>query len=540
MSLTKATYYMVAGSPVNVLDYGAVGNGSTNDAAALQSAFTAAAGKSVYLPPQTYKVNSALTIPANTVVTGYGATLDFSSAGHIAALTLSGNVTLVGFKIIGAGNASYNANGIAIKCYGTDNSPSAPTYIIGPTIRDVEITEFGSYGIDCKYNVYGQIDGCKITEIGYMGANLLSCNRFIFTNNHVSGISPGTGGNGYGISVSSSEGSVTADPIPVFNTIVGNIIEDVTVWTGIDTHGGSNLLVANNIVHNCKYGIKITDRDVGGLRTIAPKNITVANNVIDDNGLGLAPAIVVNGAPQAGVIVDYAENVSITGNVIRGHGISNISSEGAIRCYGTLNLSITGNTIRRPNLVGITLQLDNIGFNVSGNVITDPKSNTDTTRCIYTHASNNQGTIVGNTFVFENSGIATSVAEWAVEKGANGGGSGADSIVTVANNNLVNVQPGHLQLSNFGMAYSGGDTSPSVKNTTFMSISNGGATTITNFDDGYEGQVIMLYFTDGNTTINRDNCYLAGGTNFTSSADDTLTLQRIGSNWYEVARSVNA
>lgn len=531
---------MVAGSPVNALDYGATGDGSTNDRDALQSAITAASGKTLYLPPLTFKVNSGLTIPANTVVTGYGATLDFSSAGHITALTLGGNVTLVGFKIIGAGNASYNANGIAIKCHGTDNTPSAPTYVTGPTVLDVEITEFGSYGIDCKYNVYGRIEGCKITEIGYTGANLLSCNRFIFTNNHVSGISPGTSGNGYGISISSSEGTVTADPVSVFNTIVGNIIEDVTVWTGIDTHGGSNLLIADNIVHNCKFGIKVTDRDVNGLRTIAPKNVTVANNYIDDNGLGLGAAIIVNGAFEASVTVDYAENISVTGNVIEGHGISSNSTEGAIRCYGTRNLSIAGNTIRRPNLVGVVLQFDNESFGLSGNVITDPKSNTDTTRCIYTHASNNQGTIVGNTFVFENSGLATNVAQWAVQKGANAGGTGADSIITVANNNLVNVQSGKLQLSNFGSAYSGGDTTPSVKNTTFMSITNGGATTITNFDDGYQSQVVTLYFTDSNTTINRDNCYLAGGTNFTSSADDALTLQRIGSKWYEVCRSVNA
>jgi len=530
MSLTKATYYMVAGSPVNVLDYGAVGNGSTNDAAALQSAFTAAAGK----------VDSALSIPANTIVTGYGATLDFSSAGHITALTLASNVTLVGFKVIGAGNTSYNANGIGIKCYGTDNSPSAPTYITGPKILDVEITEFGSFGIDCKYNVYGRIEGCKISEIGYMGANILSCNRFIFTNNYVSGISPGTSGNGYGISISSSEGSVTADPIPVFNSIIGNIIEDVTVWTGIDTHGGQNLLVADNIVHNCKYGIKITDRDVGGLRTIAPKNITIADNYIDDNGLGLGSAIIINGAFEASATVDYATNISVTGNVISGHGVSTDVTSGGIRCYSTRNLSISGNTIRRPKPVGIVLQFDNESFSISGNTIVDPNSATDTTRCVYTHATNNLGSIVGNTFVYENSGLATNVSQWAVEKGANAGGTGAATIVTVENNNLVNVQSGHLQMSNFGCVYSGGDTSPSVKNTSFMSITNGGATTITNFDDGYEGQVLTLYFSDSNTTINRDNCYLSGGVNFVSSNSDTLTLIYKNGKWYEIGRGVNA
>lgn len=57
MSLTKATYAMINGARKNVLDYGAVGNGTTNDTAAVQAAIDATgqqetsitlAGDSVY------------------------------------------------------------------------------------------------------------------------------------------------------------------------------------------------------------------------------------------------------------------------------------------------------------------------------------------------------------------------------------------------------------------------------------------------------------------------------------------------------------
>jgi hypothetical protein len=41
MSLTKATYAMISGAPVNVLDYGAVGDGVANDTAAFQAAILA-------------------------------------------------------------------------------------------------------------------------------------------------------------------------------------------------------------------------------------------------------------------------------------------------------------------------------------------------------------------------------------------------------------------------------------------------------------------------------------------------------------------
>lgn len=40
MSLTKVTYSMIKGAPINVFDYGAVGDGSTDDTAAIQAAFT--------------------------------------------------------------------------------------------------------------------------------------------------------------------------------------------------------------------------------------------------------------------------------------------------------------------------------------------------------------------------------------------------------------------------------------------------------------------------------------------------------------------
>jgi hypothetical protein len=46
MSLTKVSYSMIEGSQVNVLDFGAVGNGSTDDTAAIQAAI--AYGKSLY------------------------------------------------------------------------------------------------------------------------------------------------------------------------------------------------------------------------------------------------------------------------------------------------------------------------------------------------------------------------------------------------------------------------------------------------------------------------------------------------------------
>jgi hypothetical protein len=73
MSLTKVTYAMIDGAVVNVLDYGAVGDGIADDYAAFNAAITAASGKTLYVPDPSvaYKIGTGtLTIPANTAVIG--------------------------------------------------------------------------------------------------------------------------------------------------------------------------------------------------------------------------------------------------------------------------------------------------------------------------------------------------------------------------------------------------------------------------------------------------------------------------------------
>jgi hypothetical protein len=64
MSLTKVTYSMIDGAPINVLDFGAVGDGVADDTAAIQAAVNFAQtnpdGGVVFLPTGRYKITSAI------------------------------------------------------------------------------------------------------------------------------------------------------------------------------------------------------------------------------------------------------------------------------------------------------------------------------------------------------------------------------------------------------------------------------------------------------------------------------------------------
>jgi hypothetical protein len=98
MALTKASYSMITGAPVNVKDLGATGDGSTNDATAFQAALTAVAstGQAIYVPAGTYKINSVLSTTGHLNMFGDGekSVLDFSGiTSGSSGITVTGTVT---------------------------------------------------------------------------------------------------------------------------------------------------------------------------------------------------------------------------------------------------------------------------------------------------------------------------------------------------------------------------------------------------------------------------------------------------------------
>jgi hypothetical protein len=68
----------------------------------------------------------------------------------------------------------------------------------------------------------------------------------------------------------------------------------------------------------------------------------------------------------------------------------------------------------------------------------------------------------------------------------------------------------------------------------------GGTTTVTDFDDGIEGQLITIISAHALTITDGTNIFLSGSANFVMAATDTLTLVcKADNKWYEVGRSDN-
>jgi uncharacterized protein (DUF2345 family) len=74
-----------------------------------------------------------------------------------------------------------------------------------------------------------------------------------------------------------------------------------------------------------------------------------------------------------------------------------------------------------------------------------------------------------------------------------------------------------------------------------VQVANASPTSITNFAGGETNQMIVLVFSDANTTIvHGTNIRLNAGTNFAASANSTLTLVKTSGPWVEISRSINA
>jgi hypothetical protein len=113
MALTKVSYSMITGAPVNVRDYGATGGGVSDDTNAILLAIAAMPinGGALFFPAGTYLVNSdnlnglKFNGKSNFVVEGYGATIKVKAGASVVG----------GYEVMSFFNCSNGAiNGLTI------------------------------------------------------------------------------------------------------------------------------------------------------------------------------------------------------------------------------------------------------------------------------------------------------------------------------------------------------------------------------------------------------------------------------------------
>lgn len=281
----------------NVKDYGALGNGSTDDTAAIQNAIDAAVGGGiVFIPAGTYMVDPAASLNLTTGITLMGAGRksvlkikpDSEVLDNLVKVENADRVILQDFAIDG-NRANQDLSDLVAVHYGVYISTSDDC-----RVDNVYVYNTTGVGIHV-YNSTGTIvTNCESSGNRYHGFECEQATSCIFSHNR------GHHNTRHGIFISPGEVGGTG--------AIGNVIdsnsfdenESYGIALGIDAAGSSigltkdNAITNNSVIRNDEYGISIFRVD----------DTLVANNVVAYNGF-------------FGIYLYRAERNQVLGNRLR-------------------------------------------------------------------------------------------------------------------------------------------------------------------------------------------------------------------------------
>ena len=373
MALTKVSYSMITGAFANVLDYGAVGDGTTNDAAAIQLAFDS--GKSVYFPDGTYYVsNTILTLPQNAIVCGSGpdAIILGNGANPVAVLTGTlethkENLVLRNLTIKRTNGTYANQRQLVEITYADDcyiqnvifdgGNSTYPGALIGLSVRQLNVS-------DCQF-----LNGANmnLTSVGALSTNLFSTDCII--KNCYMAPAPSQGFDFYYVNNLIVDGCIAHGRTSTYGC--GFIIE----------YQGVNITFTNCISYdNTRSGFYLEPNVSQGLASVTFNNCIAYGNgesgLYAQNSFGL----VVNGGAYWGSLLTFTgsnagialENVS-QNCVITGAYIHSNQACGLLIAQGNGN-TITGNLFYNNNGPAILITDTSVGQNITGNTFVSNSS----------------------------------------------------------------------------------------------------------------------------------------------------------------------
>lgn len=349
--------------------------------------------------------------------------------------------------------------------------------------------------------------------------------------------------------------AVSANALPV-HCVAGNyVIDALTLPTKANLQGdGSALTKFTRKSGAASFGMNAT----GDAGDVVLKGFELDCDFEGTDGirLGLSGGGVWGGLIEDIVVRDCAGiNVSIFVGQATIRQLSVINADGG--AVGTHQLIIVGDGVNIYDLritgeTGTTanIQIGCNNANVFGMYLEDPHL-TKAIRFVGAGLVNNNiygVTIVteDNTntydqlFYFESGASQDDIYDVTIEKGASDTITNAvqddELSLTTSNDNFFGYsQTDKLEGQPQALA---DNATPSVnKGNSYIT---GGTTTITDFDDGFVGQIITVIAEHSLTITDGTNIFLNGSGNFAMNATDTLTLiQKSDTLWYELARSDN-
>ena len=500
---------------ISIRAFGAVGDGVTNDTAAVQAAMNAGA-RAIYCDPGIFAIDT-VTIPATVRHVSGACTFKQRAVNHNTfTVVRPSGLTIEGLSLEGIPGSDIAANNNGIFVSGGSNVLIQAVTCTGyrqncvwvEDSSDVTVDRVLGYGIAKGVQFRGVRRGA-ITNSVFRDTALPST---IFT---IAIFLDSSSGHAFGV----------CTDIRIANNLVANYVNS----QAIEVHAGQRVTITGNIATNVMMGISMN----AAVATDTISDVTVSGNTIQGTSTRFDGATGGAGIQAAGFDVRHpATNVAIVGNTVRSmNGVLLDSSTGAIQAHEADNVTILGNAIQAPAANAIVVGPAARGVLVSQNTVNHVLPVRGTGAGILVNGTGTSGAIVDNWLSSASDGVRL----------------GADNYprLVVDRNRFASVtsryvNPRHAVTEGVGL-YTPGTTILDAANgeIRFFVIANPWPTTISDLTNGAEGQILRLQFADANTTISRTHVMLMGGVNFTGAANAILTLLKQGRYWREVSRSVN-
>lgn len=379
----------------------APGNVSSGDiAVAIEATVNAGSAVLNLQPNATYNLDTTLNMGYPITIMGNNSILRMDTLAAPMVAVFVDSVVFNGVSFSGRATR-YKLNNTAI----LSSLDSVAFPIRGLTVVNCKFNNWGYAGIYTKYNTGMKVQGSSFDSIAYAGILAFSTNQSDVSNNTFTNITGAStpSSNAYGVTFSrSSVGDTTQNPLSRNNTVTGNKFKKIPTWTGVDTHGGQDMVVSGNTFDQCYWPIGIGGTDnLLGDAIAAPKNIVVTGNTMKWNGARGKARFGVSFTGAQGILgapVEYATGV-ISNNTIDGYGDEANSLSGAIYMRDTKGLVVEGNTISNSSPYGINVYHDNSGFKITGNAFLGANSDSISTpgAIIMRDKYNKDGIVENNT-----------------------------------------------------------------------------------------------------------------------------------------------